>query len=199
MHAGDLGRLAGATRAASSRASARRGGEEMVLEKNMFVERVLPGSVLRKLTDEEMADYRRPFAEARRGPPPDAHLAAPDPDRGRAGRRGGDRRGLFGLARARPTCRSCSSTPSPASILVGRAARVLPHLAQPAGGHREGPALPAGGFARRDRAGGGGFRAAGARLTPAVIPEAAERLSGTHRAGDAGGDMDPGSRCARPG
>jgi haloalkane dehalogenase len=36
-------------------------GEEMVLEKNYFVERVLPGSVLRKLTDTEMDIYRRPF------------------------------------------------------------------------------------------------------------------------------------------
>jgi len=33
----------------------------MVLEKNYFVERVLPGSVLRKLTDAEMDIYRRPF------------------------------------------------------------------------------------------------------------------------------------------
>jgi haloalkane dehalogenase len=39
------------------------GGEDMILEKNMFVERVLPGSILRKLTDEEMTEYRRPFAE----------------------------------------------------------------------------------------------------------------------------------------
>ena len=37
------------------------GGEEMILAKNMFVERILPGSILRKLTDEEMAEYRRPF------------------------------------------------------------------------------------------------------------------------------------------
>lgn len=36
-------------------------GEEMILDKNLFVERVLPGSVLRELTDEEMAVYRRPF------------------------------------------------------------------------------------------------------------------------------------------
>lgn len=36
-------------------------GDVMVLENNMFVERVLPGSVLRGLTDEEMAVYRRPF------------------------------------------------------------------------------------------------------------------------------------------
>ena len=38
-------------------------GESMVLEKNVFVERVLPGSVLRGLTEEEMEVYRRPFAE----------------------------------------------------------------------------------------------------------------------------------------
>jgi haloalkane dehalogenase len=36
-------------------------GEELILEKNIFVERVLPGSVLRKMTDSEMAVYRRPF------------------------------------------------------------------------------------------------------------------------------------------
>ncbi len=36
-------------------------GEELVLQKNYFVERVLPGSVLRKLTDAEMDVYRRPF------------------------------------------------------------------------------------------------------------------------------------------
>ena len=33
----------------------------MVLQKNVFVERVLPGSILRKLSEEEMAVYRRPF------------------------------------------------------------------------------------------------------------------------------------------
>ena len=38
----------------------------MVLENNVFVERVLPGSVLRKLGDAEMAVYRRPFARAGR-------------------------------------------------------------------------------------------------------------------------------------
>ncbi|MEK9832820.1 MAG: haloalkane dehalogenase [Rhodospirillaceae bacterium] len=38
-------------------------GEKMVLEENFFVERMLPGSILRDLTDEEMTEYRRPFAE----------------------------------------------------------------------------------------------------------------------------------------
>jgi haloalkane dehalogenase len=39
-------------------------GEQMILERNMFVERVLPGSVLRKLTEAEMAEYRRPYPTA---------------------------------------------------------------------------------------------------------------------------------------
>jgi haloalkane dehalogenase len=38
-------------------------GEEMVLEKNVFVERILPASVLRTLSDAEMAVYRRPYRE----------------------------------------------------------------------------------------------------------------------------------------
>ncbi len=36
-------------------------GEELVLEQNVFVEQVLPGAVIRDLTDEEMKVYRRPF------------------------------------------------------------------------------------------------------------------------------------------
>ena len=38
-------------------------GEEMILEKNTFVERVLPGSVLREMSEEEMTVYRKPFLE----------------------------------------------------------------------------------------------------------------------------------------
>jgi len=38
-------------------------GESMVLERNIFVETVLPRSILRTLADEEMAEYRRPFQE----------------------------------------------------------------------------------------------------------------------------------------
>jgi haloalkane dehalogenase len=38
-------------------------GERMVLERNLFVEAVLPGAIRRTLTDEEMEYYRRPFAE----------------------------------------------------------------------------------------------------------------------------------------
>ena len=42
-------------------------GEAMVLENNVFVERVLPGSIIRPLAEEEMAVYRRPFAEPGEG------------------------------------------------------------------------------------------------------------------------------------
>ncbi|MEA2831134.1 MAG: haloalkane dehalogenase [Bradyrhizobium sp.] len=38
-------------------------GEAMILDRNMFVERVLPGSVLRKLSEAEMSEYRRPFLQ----------------------------------------------------------------------------------------------------------------------------------------
>lgn len=37
-------------------------GERMILEGNAFVEHILPGSIVRKLSDEEMAVYRAPFA-----------------------------------------------------------------------------------------------------------------------------------------
>jgi haloalkane dehalogenase len=37
--------------------------EQMVLQENFFVEKILPGAILRKLSDDEMAAYRRPFAE----------------------------------------------------------------------------------------------------------------------------------------
>jgi haloalkane dehalogenase len=44
-------------------------GEELILERNFFIERVLSASVLRKMSEAEMDVYRRPFAtpgEARR-------------------------------------------------------------------------------------------------------------------------------------
>ena len=38
-------------------------GDEMVLKKNVFIERILPGSVLRGLTEDEMTVYRKPYLE----------------------------------------------------------------------------------------------------------------------------------------
>lgn len=40
-------------------------GEQMVIEENFFIETVLPGGVLRKLSEEEMRAYRTPYLEKR--------------------------------------------------------------------------------------------------------------------------------------
>ena len=42
-------------------------GESMILERNLFVERVLPGSIMRRLDDAEMSEYRRLFLEPGEG------------------------------------------------------------------------------------------------------------------------------------
>ena len=39
----------------------------MVLQDNFFIEKILPGAILRTLSAEEMAEYRRPFAEPGEG------------------------------------------------------------------------------------------------------------------------------------
>ena len=39
-------------------------GEELILEKNFFIEKILPGSIIRRLSEEEMEEYRRPFLQA---------------------------------------------------------------------------------------------------------------------------------------
>lgn len=39
-------------------------GEQMMLQDNMFIERRLPASIIRTLSDEEMAAYRKPFLQA---------------------------------------------------------------------------------------------------------------------------------------
>ena len=87
------------------------GGEEMVLQKNVFVERILPLSVLRGLTDAEMTVYCRPYlepGESRRPTltwprqiPIDAALAHPWPSP----------TPMPGGWPRRPSCGSSSSTP----------------------------------------------------------------------------------------
>ena len=42
-------------------------GEAMVLQDNFFIEKILPGAVLRTLSAEEMNEYRRPFIEPGEG------------------------------------------------------------------------------------------------------------------------------------
>ena len=54
-------------------------GEDMILQRNLFVERLLPGSILRALTDQEMNAYRAPFRAAGedRRPPSPGHASCP--------------------------------------------------------------------------------------------------------------------------
>jgi haloalkane dehalogenase len=42
-------------------------GESMVLQNNYFIEQILPNAILRRLSDKEMTEYRRPFAEPGEG------------------------------------------------------------------------------------------------------------------------------------
>src|SRR6266581_6109969 len=42
-------------------------GEAMILRDNFFIEKILPKAILRTLSVEEMAEYRRPFAEPGEG------------------------------------------------------------------------------------------------------------------------------------
>ena len=58
LHWSDFGDAAGMFQALRSPA-----GEQMVIEENFFVEKVLPSGVLRPLTDDEMAHYRAPYRE----------------------------------------------------------------------------------------------------------------------------------------
>jgi haloalkane dehalogenase len=57
-------------------------GETMILQNNYFIEEILPKASLRKLSEEEMAEYRRPFAEPGEGATANADVAPADPHRG---------------------------------------------------------------------------------------------------------------------
>ena len=143
-------------------------GDEMILKNNIFVERILPGSVIRKLSDEEMDAYRKPFIAAGRVAAPDAHVAARNSARRRTGGCRRDRRQLFEVAgtecdaevvrqrRARrdPHRRAARVLQAMAESARGhgrRAARVLQAMAEPARGDGEGHPLHPGRFAARDR------------------------------------------------
>ena len=100
-----------------------RDGEDMILDKNMFVERVLPGSILRKLAEEEMA----------RIPPP---LRAPGEDRrptltwprqipidGEPADVVAGRRGLFGVVGREPHPETLHQRATPARSWSAASAR----------------------------------------------------------------------------
>ena len=73
-------------------------GEEIILTKNVFVERILPSSVIRALTDDEMAEYRRPYLEAGESRRPTLTWPARNPHRGRTSGRARHRFELCGMA-----------------------------------------------------------------------------------------------------
>ena len=127
-------------------------GESMVLENNVFVERVLPGSIQRELTEEEMAEYRRPFAEPGEDRRPTLTWPREIPIEGEPA-------DVAEIVADYAAWLSESSVPK---LFVnaetrrhshGRAARVLPHLAEPDRSHRAWESLHPGGFSGRDRPG----------------------------------------------
>ena len=120
-------------------------GEEMVLQKNVFIERVLPGSVLRELTDAEMAVYRRPYLEPGEARRPTLSWPRQIP-------LDGEPAGVVGIVRAYGDwlagrdLASCSSTPSPARSWSARSANSA-GPAEPDRGHGQGQPLHPGGLA----------------------------------------------------
>jgi pimeloyl-ACP methyl ester carboxylesterase len=141
-------------------------GETMILERNMFIERVLPGSILR---DRGRDDRISPAVCAPCGPLADADLAAADSDSGRARRGGADCGGLFAMdGRERPAkaVRQRRARRDPDRYAAG----FLPKLEEPDRGDRPGLALHSGGFRAGDRSRSGqldqGERAIEAKVCP---------------------------------
>ena len=118
-------------------------GETAIIDNNVFVERVLPGSVIRKLTDAEMEVYRKPFLKPEdRWPTLDwpreipianvpANVTAIAANYAQSHGKQSDTQAIH---QRRSGCHSDRST-----------ARILPHLAQSNRTHGQGLALHPGG------------------------------------------------------
>ncbi len=125
-------------------------GEALVLERNVFVERYLPGGVLRTLSDAEMDAYRAPFATPGEGRRPTLTWPRQIPVEGQPedvaavvaeyGRVDGGERHPQAVHQCRPRPRADRPCPRP-----------VPDMAQPDGGDRPGQALRPGGQPGRDR------------------------------------------------
>ena len=149
-------------------------GEQMILDRNMFVERVLPGSVLRKLTEAEMAEYRRPF-ESREDRWPTLTWPRQIPIAGEPAdvvQIAADYSALDGAERSAQTVRQRRARRDPDR----RAARILPALEQPDRGDGAGFALHPGGFRPRHRPGGGRLDQDECALRPGGGPSDSRRL-----------------------
>ena len=109
-------------------------GEQLVLDKNVFVDRVLPASVLRDLNAEEMRRYRKPYVE-----PGESRRPTLTWPRRRTGRCSSDRRRLRQVAeRGRRRCKAFYQRGS-RKYLGRKPARVLSELAESIRGDRAGP------------------------------------------------------------
>ena len=131
-------------------------GEEIILDKNVFIERILPASILRNLTPYEMEEYRRPFrhpGEDRRptltwpreipidGAPPDVHSIVED----------------YSARLAAWDVPKLFVNADPGRDPGGACPRGMPVLAQPDGDHGSRYSLRPRRFARPDRYGPGGL------------------------------------------
>ena len=108
-------------------------GEDLVLERNMFVEAVLPSSIIRDLSDDEMATYRAPFdSPEHRQPTLNWPRQIPiDGDPPPYGRTGGCLRHLYGQYGYPQTVHQRRPR-----FHFGRETKgVLPHVAQSDRGH----------------------------------------------------------------
>ena len=117
-------------------------GEEMILTNNMFVERVLPSSVIRPLADEEMAVYRAPFLNAGEDRRPTLTWPRMIPVEG-------EPKDVVKTVDDYSAWLATSDMPKlfinadPGSILVGPPARNLPRLPEPERGDGQRPTFPA--------------------------------------------------------
>jgi haloalkane dehalogenase len=90
-------------------------GEELILDRNVFVERILPASVLRPLTEQEMGEYRRPFATPGEGRLPTLIWPRQIPIAGAPADVHEVCAAYAAWLASAPGCPSCSSTPSRAA------------------------------------------------------------------------------------
>jgi pimeloyl-ACP methyl ester carboxylesterase len=128
-------------------------GEAMVLQDNFFIERVLPGAVLRALSVEENSGVPTAVRRARRGATADADVAPGDPHRRRACRRGRDRGRLRGLAGDERCAQAIREGRARCAPRGRRKSRHRPRVASADRGDGRGGPFRPGGFTGRDRAG----------------------------------------------
>ena len=128
-------------------------GEAMVLRDNYFIEKILPKAILRTLSDEEMAEYRRPFAEPGEGRRPTLTWPRQIPI-------DGEPADVTAIAAAYADWLATSTVPKlwlkaePGGILAGGAVhRLRPQVASADRGDGRGYPFRPGRFARRDRTG----------------------------------------------